>query len=100
MNISVTVTNQSIKVEAFPFSKKTIPIEKIQAMELITYRKMKTGIRISSQYGKIYHISGDKGLFISLKNGETVLVSVKNIEKLREALNSNEQLEILLKNSD
>lgn len=100
MNISVTVTNQSIKVEAFPFSKKTIPIEKIQSMELITYRKMKTGIRISSQYGKIYHISGDKGLFISLKNGETVLVSVKNIEKLREALNSNEQLKILLKHSN
>ncbi|MDO5104509.1 hypothetical protein [Capnocytophaga sp.] len=100
MNISLTLTNQSVKIEAFPFSKKTIPIKEIQAMELITYRKMKAGIRISSQYGKVYHISGNKGLFISLKNGETVLVSVKNIEKLREALNSDEHLKILLKHSN
>lgn len=100
VSITLIITNQHIIVKVYPFIQKTIPINEIQSLEITSYQVMGAGIKISSQYGTIYRVSGNQGLFITLKNGKKLLVGSKNIKKLCEVLVNNEQLKILLKNTN
>lgn len=40
------------------------------------------GIRLWTKYGTVYNVSGNKGLFIKLKNGKTMVIGTQKSQEL------------------
>ncbi len=63
-----------------------IKVEDIASCEVVKYRFVGYGYRISLKYGIVYNVWGNKGLFIKKTNGKKVLIGTQNPESLAEAI--------------
>ena len=90
VRMETKIDSDKIRVKHLFFVKKTFPFEEIKSVELITYGFVGYGIRISLKHGTVYNVKGNKGLFLTLKNGKKYLIGTqrpdemgKVVEKLR-----------------
>ncbi|MBL7932836.1 MAG: hypothetical protein JNL60_13085 [Bacteroidia bacterium] len=63
-----------------------IPLGAIKEMNIVKYRFVGYGYRISRQYGTVYNVGGNKGLQIVLKSGEKILIGTGQEEQLEEII--------------
>lgn len=69
----------------FGFLKKEIPMDRIKSVEVIDYGFVGGwGYRISKEYGTIYSVSGSKGLYFVLKNGQKFVAGTQNGKELKQ----------------
>ncbi|WP_047415790.1 hypothetical protein [Cellulophaga sp. Hel_I_12] len=87
MRLNTTIDQVAITVRFFPFFKKSWEWSEIQSANVVTYRFVGYGIRISGSYGMVYNVKGNKGLAIRLKNGQKYLVGTQNPEAMQQILN-------------
>ncbi|NER14549.1 hypothetical protein GWK08_13930 [Leptobacterium flavescens] len=86
LSLSLSIDAKFISIHFFPLFRKKIPIQDIEKMEVIEYKMLSAGIRISIKYGSVYRIRGNKGLSIKLKNGKKFLIGIRNEDEIRSAL--------------
>ena len=85
--LETVITEKSIQVKYFPFVNKTFDIQDIAFMKVIDYGFVGGwGIRLWTQYGTIYNISGSKGLHIQLKNGKRYVIGTQKPEELQKII--------------
>ncbi|CEN43495.1 conserved hypothetical protein [Capnocytophaga canis] len=82
LKLKLTITPEAIQVQFHPIYTRKVPLKNIRKIEIIDYKMISSGIRISLKYGTVYRVRGNKGLFITLKNGETLLIGIQNEETL------------------
>jgi len=87
MRLNTTIDQVSITIRFFPFFKKSWKLTEIEEINLIVYDFVGYGIRISSTYGMVYNVKGNKGLAIRLKSGKKYLVGTQNPEAMQQILN-------------
>lgn len=58
----------------------------VQDLEILEYRFVGYGYRLSPLYGTVYNASGNKGLQITKKNGEKLLIGSNKVKELQETL--------------
>jgi hypothetical protein len=89
LQLTTTITDESIQIVFFPFVRKEFKWEEIENLQLVNYGFVGGwGIRSGTKYGTVYNTSGKTGLAIQLKNGEKLCVGTQ-----KEA-----ELEVILKN--
>tara|TARA_R110002012_G_scaffold322108_1_gene555961 strand:- start:79430 stop:79921 length:492 start_codon:yes stop_codon:yes gene_type:complete len=88
MRLSTTIDKESIAIHFFPFFKKSWNWSEIEEIKLVTYGFVGYGIRISSTYGMVYNVKGNKGLAMRLKSGKKYLIGTQNPEALQHILNT------------
>lgn len=85
--LETVITEKSIQVKYFPFVNKTFDIQDIAFMKVIDYGFVGGwGIRLWTQYGTVYNISGSKGLHIQLKNGKRYVIGTQKPEELQKII--------------
>ena len=85
--LETVITEKSIQVKYFPFVNKTFDIQDISFMKVIDYGFVGGwGIRLWTQYGTVYNISGSKGLHIQLKNGKRYVIGTQKPEELQKII--------------
>ncbi|ATA88970.1 hypothetical protein [Capnocytophaga stomatis] len=92
LKLKLTITTEAIQVQFYPIYTRRILFKNVRKVEIIDYKMVSSGIRVSLKYGTVYRVRGNKGLFITLKNGETLLIGIQN----EEALSQNEILKSYL----
>ena len=88
LSLNICIDNSKLHIQFYPIHKKTISRKNIKSIEFIKYNgtKIGFGIRLSLKYGTIYRVKGNKGLFLSLKNDEKILIGVNNENQLKQFL--------------
>lgn len=64
----------------------TILWSDVQTSEIITYKYVGHGYRLTKKYGTVYNAKGNKGLLITKKSGEKILLGSLKIDELNTAL--------------
>lgn len=83
LRMKTVVTKENIQLIYFPFVWKTINLSDIDTMKVINYGFVGGwGIRLWTKYGTVYNVSGNKGLFIKLKNGKTMVIGTQKSQEL------------------
>ncbi|MGB5272717.1 MAG: hypothetical protein WBN39_01570, partial [Flavobacteriaceae bacterium] len=62
--------------------------EDIDKAEIIKYRFVGFGIRLSFKYGTVYNIKGNLGMALHLKDGKKYLIGTQKPEELQKAIAS------------
>jgi hypothetical protein len=82
----------AVYIKCKPFHRKWISFnsEDISKVEAATYSPIKEyggwGIRYGRK-GKGYNVSGNKGLFVTLRNGRNIMIGLANHEELYNLVN-------------
>jgi len=90
--LDTKVEESGVFIRFVPFHRKWVKFEfdRIQKAEPITYSPIKDyggwGIRYRRR-GKAYNVSGNKGVLLTLQDGNNVLIGSKNHEVLCSAIN-------------
>ncbi len=85
--LDTEVRETGLYIKFRPFHRKWISFkfEDISKVEAVTYSPIKEyggwGIRYGRK-GKAYNVSGNKGLFVTLKNGRNIMIGSGNHEAL------------------
>ena len=87
IGLDTEVRETGVYIKFKPFHRKWIPLnfEDIFKVEAVTYSPIKEyggwGIRYGRK-GKAYNVSGNKGLFVTLRNGRNIMIGSGNHEEL------------------
>jgi len=92
IRLETQINENGIHMKFFPFVKKSIRWDRIKSVEIIDYKSITSGIRFSLKYGTIYRISGKKGLFIELQNGNKLLIGTQYPDMLKAVLDNHNNL--------
>lgn len=65
-----------------------IPWSKIRNAKIIKYKFVGYGYKITSTYGIIYNVSGNKGLLIEKDNGDKLLIGTKKPDELKRIIDN------------
>lgn len=91
MYLKVLGNKTTLTIIFFPFVRKEIPIKDIQRVEVVTYNSLMEyggwGIRYGGQ-GWAYNVGGNHGLRITLHNGKSILVGIRNKEQFENYINT------------
>ena len=88
MTLSTKITEKTIHIRFFPFVNKTIPWNDVEKAEVVRYGFVGGwGIRLGTQYGTAYNMSGNIGLAIQLKSGVKYLLGTQKEEEVSVLLN-------------
>ena len=88
LKLKTDINEYQIKIKFFPFTNKTIPWSEIQNVTVLNYGFVGGwGVRLWTKYGTVYNISGNKGLYIELKNGDSFLVGTQKEQELKLLIN-------------
>jgi hypothetical protein len=60
----------------------------IRSCEIITYRFVGYGFRLSGKYGLVYNVSGNRGLQIITKTGDKILIGTRREKEIEQVLSS------------
>ncbi len=86
------ITNNGIlvywKVFNWLFFRKSFNFKEIKSCKLIAYSFVGYGYRISNKYGVVYNSMGNKGLWIKLKNGSSILIGTQKYFDLENTINN------------
>ncbi|NBG67454.1 hypothetical protein [Acidiluteibacter ferrifornacis] len=87
IRLTTTITAKEIQINFSPFVNKSIKWEAIEKVEVLDYGFVGGwGIRLFTSYGTVYNIRGRKGLAITLKNGNKILVGTQQPQALSNAV--------------
>ena len=85
----ITVRDDGLYIQFFPFSQKLISFNNIKTCEVRTYSPIKEyggwGIRYGKK-GKAYNISGNKGVQLDFYEGQPLLIGSQKPEELAQAI--------------
>ena len=98
IKLKTTVSKEELSVVLSPFCAKKIKISDVNEINLIKYNFVGFGCRFGTKYGVVYNINGDKGIFITTKQGERFLIGSQKIDSLKDHLSQlsikyNDQIE-------
>lgn len=82
IQLEAVLSEKGMSVRYFPFASEFHPWENIQQVEVVTLPFSGPGIRWSDDYGLIYNVRGNKGVFVICHNGEKYIIGSSNPEKL------------------
>ena len=89
LQLRITVTKDSLNIRFFPLVNRTIPRNQISAIESVSYRPIMEyggwGIR-GYKDNRAYTAAGKRGVRITLKDGNKILIGSQTPEKLEEKL--------------
>ncbi|TFG76194.1 MAG: hypothetical protein E4H26_04900 [Flavobacteriales bacterium] len=88
MTLITEIDSKAISVRFVPLFKKQFKWEDIERAEIIKYRFVGYGIRLSFKYGTVYNIKGNQGLALHLKDGGKYLIGTQKPEELKKSLAS------------
>lgn len=74
---------QGIQMRFKPFSSKQFAWSEIDKAEVVDYGFIGGwGVRIGTRYGTVYNTQGKEGLFLTLKNGKTLIVGTQKKDEV------------------
>lgn len=88
MTLITKIDEKTISIRYIPLFSKQFKWDDIERVEIIKYRFVGYGIRLSFKYGTVYNIKGNQGLAIHLKDGGKYLIGTQKPEELKKALAS------------
>lgn len=88
LKLETNITKEEIRLRYFPFLKKTFKWNDIATAEIMQYGFVGYGIRFSLNYGTVYNVKGNKGLFITLKNGKKYLIGTQKPEEMKKTIHN------------
>jgi len=80
--LSVVITDKKIIIRHLIFFRKSIVLSDVAAFAMVTYGFLGYGVRVSSKYGMVYNVKGNKGLVLTLKNDKRYLVGTQKPAEL------------------
>ncbi|MGY0391056.1 hypothetical protein ACW5R3_00680 [Bizionia sp. KMM 8389] len=83
LRLETTINKQGIVLHYFPFIKKETPWSDIKDLAVITYGFVGYGIRWGSIHGTVYNVKGQKGLLVTLKNGDSYVIGTQKESELK-----------------
>ena len=84
ITLKTEIDEQGIRMIFFPFVHKSIPWEKVENAEIVTYSIfIGWGIRLFTPYGTAYNIKGNKGLALTLKEGTKLMIGTQKAVELQ-----------------
>ncbi|UCE78629.1 MAG: hypothetical protein JSV13_08970 [Nitrospiraceae bacterium] len=91
LELTVIIRNTELMIYFPPLVKRKLPFSEINSCEARTYRPIREyggwGIRYSWRgKGRAYTVKGNKGVQLSLQNGEFVLIGSQKAELLAESI--------------
>ncbi len=88
--LEITIDNNEINIQFFPFLKKQFSFGDIKKIDIVKYNPLKDyggwGIRYGKN-GKAYTIGGNSGLRMILLNNKEYLIGINNPEKFKQLAN-------------
>ena len=91
VRLETKIQNENLTIKFWPFHFKPVifPIDDIKNAEAITYNPIKDyggwGIRYGIK-GKAYNLNGNKGVLLTFKNNQVILIGSQSHEKLCKAI--------------
>ena len=89
LRLIVTVTDNSVDIHFRPLTRRTIPIADVTHVEARTYSPLREyggwGIR-GLGGSKAYNVSGNRGVELTLKDGEKVMIGSQRADDLSHAI--------------
>ena len=83
MQLKTEIDQNEIRMRFFPLVKKRVSWEEIKNAEIVNYGFVGGwGIRLSTKYGTVYNMKGNKGLAIALTDGKKFLIGTQKPEEL------------------
>ena len=91
------IDQQKVQLRVVPFINRSYSWSDIEEAQVIKYGFVGGwGIRYSGRYGWVYNVKGSEGLFLKLKNGNTLVIGTQEKEILKTYLeNRNKTKETL-----
>ena len=92
LKLTTTITDEGIAFKYAPTMRqfKLYPWEQIASVSIVSYNPIQDfggwGLKKSKKYGKGYTTKGNKGLWIQLTDGQSILLSVFAIEDIKTIL--------------
>lgn len=87
LRLDTKISQSEISVKYFPLFKRAFQWNDIDSVELINYGFVGGwGIRLTIKYGTVYNTSGNKGLFVKLKNGKKFIIGTQREDEMKEYL--------------
>lgn len=87
IKLKTSIDKNGIQMSFFPFTKKKVGWNEIKSKKVVNYGFVGGwGIRLSTTYGTVYNIKGNKGLAIELKNGKKFLIGTQKETELNSIL--------------
>ncbi|MGB5368800.1 MAG: hypothetical protein WBN18_00065 [Flavobacteriaceae bacterium] len=88
MTLITKIDAKAISVRYVPFFNKQFKWEDIDKAEIIKYRFVGFGIRLSFKYGTVYNIKGNQGMALHLKDGKKYLIGTQKPGELQKTIDS------------
>ena len=90
MKLITEVRHDDVCVQFFPLSRQIISFDSVRRCEVRTYKPIKEyggwGIRYGRR-GKVYNVSGNRGVQIEFHSGKPLLIGSQKPEELEGAIN-------------
>ena len=85
MKLETHIDNKELHFIFFPFVRKHLSWTDIKSAKVVNYGFVGGwGIRIGTDYGTVYNISGKYGLALELRNGKKILIGTQKEKELTE----------------
>ncbi len=88
--LKVRVSPAGVEVEFRPLVHRRIPLADISTCEARVYRPIREyggwGVRWGWKGGRAYNVSGNRGVQLSLRSGESILLGSQRAEELASAI--------------
>lgn len=87
IHMKTEIDAKAIHINFIPFKKKRFEWTAVQAAEVIDYGFVGGwGIRLGTKYGTVYNTQGSEGLWLTLKDGNQVLIGTQRKEEIQKFL--------------
>lgn len=86
VRLKTSINHKGIKVSFSSILNLNWAWSEIEKFEIISYSFVGFGIRLSTKYGTVYNVRGNKGLQIHLKNGKKILIGTQKAQALEKFL--------------
>ncbi|NNE77136.1 MAG: DUF1705 domain-containing protein [Pricia sp.] len=85
MRLITEIDQSGIQMNFVPFVKKKVAWKEVLSAQIVNYGFVGGwGIRLSTKYGTVYNIQGNKGLAIELQNGRKFLIGTQKETEMEE----------------
>ncbi len=92
LRLETVVTDEGLRVQFKPFTKRVIQWSDIESSAARDYRPIREyggwGWRRSARYGSAYNVSGSRGVQLHLSSGEKLLIGSNEANRLARAIQS------------
>lgn len=87
MRLETKIDNKGIFMRFVPFKTKFHTWEEIESISVVNYGFVGGwGIRLFTNYGKVYNMRGAEGLAIRLKSGKKYLIGSQRVDELTQVV--------------